>query len=155
MAFLKQFIHKVSHVHIKDVSESLAAATRGAQTGIAVSHCALGQGVNADNIRRCLEMLRDRGYNGVLSMECEGQGGVMIEQSLQWMRDTLAELKQKAYALDIRFEKEKDEAAERLDRPAIGQLDKSFVQFLEEVDLADFDRERLIREALKYLTAPE
>jgi len=26
-------------------------------------------------------------------MECEGQGGPMIEQSLRWMRDTLAELK--------------------------------------------------------------
>jgi len=92
VAFLKQFIDKVSHMHIKDVSESLAAATRGEQTGIAVSHCALGQGVNAENIRRCLEMLRDAGYTGVLSMECEGQGGTMIEQSLQWMRDTLAEL---------------------------------------------------------------
>jgi len=92
VAFLSRFIDKVSHMHIKDVSESLAAATRGEQTGIAVSHCALGQGVNAENIRRCLEILRDFGYNGVLSMECEGQAGPMIEQSLQWMRDTLAEL---------------------------------------------------------------
>lgn len=91
--FLKRFIDKVSHVHIKDVSESLAAAARGEQTGIAVSHCSLGQGVNADKIRRCLEMLRDHGYKGVLSMECEGQAGPMIEQSLQWIRDTLAELK--------------------------------------------------------------
>jgi sugar phosphate isomerase/epimerase len=92
-AFLKRFIHRVSHVHIKDVSESLAAAARGEQTGIAVSHCSLGQGVNAKNIRRCLEMLRDHDYEGVLSMECEGQAGPMIEQSLQWIRDTLAELK--------------------------------------------------------------
>jgi len=93
VAFLKRFLGKVSHVHIKDVSKSLAAATRGKQTGIAVSHCALGQGVNAENIRRCLEILRDNGYAGVLSMECEGQGGPMIEQSLKWMRDTLADLK--------------------------------------------------------------
>ena len=92
-AFLKRFIDRVSHVHIKDVSESLAAAVRGEQTGIAVSHCPLGQGVNAKNIRRCLEMLRDHGYKGVLSMECEGQAGPMIEQSLEWMRDALAELK--------------------------------------------------------------
>ena len=91
-AFLKRFIKKTSHVHIKDVSESLAAAVRGEQTGIAVSHCALGDGVNADNIRKCLELLRDHGYDGVLSMECEGQGGPMIEQSLQWMRRTLGEL---------------------------------------------------------------
>ncbi len=93
VAFLKRFIGKVSHVHIKDVSESLAAAARGEQTGIAVSHCALGEGVNADNIRQCLQLLRDRKYTGVLSMECEGQGGPMIERSLQWVRKTLAELK--------------------------------------------------------------
>jgi len=90
--FLERFIDRVSHVHIKDVSESLAAAARGGQTGIAISHCALGEGVNADNIRRCLELLRDHGYNGVLSMECEGQGGPMIEKSLKWMRKTLTEL---------------------------------------------------------------
>jgi len=92
VAFLERFIDRVSHVHVKDVSESLAAAVRGDQTGIAVSHCAIGDGVNADNIRKCLEMLRDHGYDGVLSMECEGQGGPMIEKSLAWMRKTLGEL---------------------------------------------------------------
>ncbi|MCK4881472.1 MAG: sugar phosphate isomerase/epimerase [Candidatus Omnitrophica bacterium] len=92
VAFLERFVDRVKHVHVKDVSESLAAATRGDQTGIAVSQCALGDGVNADNIRRCLEILRDAGYEGVLSMECEGQGGPMIEKSLEWMRRTLKEL---------------------------------------------------------------
>lgn len=92
VAFLKRFITKVSHVHIKDVSESLARAARGGQTGIAVSHCALGQGVNAANIRQCLTLLRDHGYTGALSIECEGQGGPMIEQSLNWLRGTLDEL---------------------------------------------------------------
>lgn len=93
VAFLERFIDRVSHVHIKDVSKSLAAKVRGGQTGIAVSHCALGDGVNADNIRKCLKILRDHGYDGVLSMECEGQAGPMIEKSLAWMRKTLAELK--------------------------------------------------------------
>lgn len=92
VAFLKRFLGKVSHVHIKDVSESLAAAVRGGQTGIAVSQCALGDGVNADNIRTCLGILRDAGYQGALSIECEGQGGPMIEQSLAWLRRTLKEL---------------------------------------------------------------
>lgn len=92
VAFLKRFIKKVSHVHLKDVSESLATAVRGGQTGIAVSHCALGGGVNADNIRQCLELLRETDYAGVLSIECEGQGGPMIEQSLAWLRGTLREL---------------------------------------------------------------
>ncbi len=91
-AFLRQFLDRVKHVHVKDVSESLAAAVRGEQTGIAVSHCALGDGVNADNIHQCLALLRDRGYDGVISMECEGQAGPMIEKSLTWVRDTLATL---------------------------------------------------------------
>jgi sugar phosphate isomerase/epimerase len=92
VAFLKRFLKRVSHVHVKDVSESLAKAVRGGETGIAVSHCALGEGVNADNIRRCLTMLHKARYEGVLSIECEGQGGPMIEKSLAWLRKTLAEL---------------------------------------------------------------
>jgi sugar phosphate isomerase/epimerase len=92
VAFLKRFVDRVNHVHIKDVSESLAAAVRGDQTGIAVSHCALGDGVNAENIRTCLSILRDRGFEGVVSMECEGQAGPMIEQSLKWVRDTFETL---------------------------------------------------------------
>ena len=91
-AFLERLIDRVSHVHVKDVSESLAAALRGKDTGIAQSHCAVGDGVNADNIKRCLKLLRDQGYNGVLSIECEGQGGTMIERSLAWVRETLADL---------------------------------------------------------------
>jgi sugar phosphate isomerase/epimerase len=91
-AFLSRFLDRLGHVHVKDVSPSLAAAVRGKQAGIAVSHCALGNGVNAENIQKCLALLRDHGYDGVLSMECEGQGGPMIEQSLQWLRATLAEL---------------------------------------------------------------
>ena len=87
--FLTRFRDKVSHVHIKDVSPSLAASARGELTGIAVSHCAIGEGVNAENIRRCIEFLFQSGYDGVLSMECEGQGGPMIEKSLDWIRQIL------------------------------------------------------------------
>jgi len=70
VAFAERFKDKVNHVHVKDVSESLAAAVRGAETGIAVSHCALGDGVNAENI----------------------QAGPMIERSLKWLRGALQEL---------------------------------------------------------------
>jgi sugar phosphate isomerase/epimerase len=90
--FLSRFIDRVSHVHLKDVSPSLAAAARGGQTGIAVSHCALGDGVNAENIKTCLAMLRDHGYDGVLSLECEGAAGPMIETSLAWIRATCRDL---------------------------------------------------------------
>lgn len=92
VAFLQRFLGRVSHVHVKDVSASLAAALRGGATGIAVSHCSLGEGVNADNIRRCLTLLHEAGYQGALSIECEGAGGPLIEQSLAWLRKTLQEL---------------------------------------------------------------
>ena len=90
--FCERFKDKVSHVHIKDVSESLAAAVRGNQTGIAVSSCSIGDGVNADNIKKVLTILHSNGYKGILSMECEGAGGPMIEKSLAWLRNTLNEL---------------------------------------------------------------
>ena len=92
VAFAEKFKDKISHVHIKDVSASLAAASRGELTGIAVSHCAIGEGVNAANIRRVVELLAEHGYDGVLSLECEGQGGPMIERSLAWVRGMLAEV---------------------------------------------------------------
>jgi sugar phosphate isomerase/epimerase len=92
VAFLKRFIGRLNHVHVKDVSPSLAAAARGKQAGIASSHCAIGEGVNAENIKKCLAVMRDHGYQGVLSMECEGEGGPMIERSLKWLRGALAGL---------------------------------------------------------------
>ena len=36
-----------------------------------------------------LTLLRNHGYNGTLSMECEGQGGPLIEKSLAWLKKTL------------------------------------------------------------------
>jgi len=92
VAFLERFLEKVDHVHIKDVSAELARALRGELTGIAVSHCAIGDGVNAGNIRRVVRMLSKAGFDGVLSLECEGQGGPLIERSLAWVRQLLAEI---------------------------------------------------------------
>lgn len=92
VAFLERFKHKVNHVHIKDVSPSLAASARGDLTGIAVSQCAIGEGVNADNIRRCIEILAASGYDGVLSLECEGEGGPMLERSLNWTVQALQDV---------------------------------------------------------------
>ena len=92
VAFCERFQDQVTHVHVKDVSQSLADSVRGEQTGIAVSHCAIGEGVNGQNIEQVLNVLNERGYDGVLSMECEGQGGPMIEKSLGWLRSTLTAL---------------------------------------------------------------
>ncbi len=90
--FCRRFLPRIKHVHIKDVSESLAEQMRGKDTGIGISHSAIGDGVNAENIKKILSILKDSGYDGVLSLECEGQGGPLIEKSLSWLRKTLAEL---------------------------------------------------------------
>lgn len=87
VAFLTKFKSKVSHVHVKDVSASLAASLRGELTGIAVSATAIGDGVNVENIRKCFDILVDIKYDGIVSIECEGQGGPMIEKSLAWVRE--------------------------------------------------------------------
>ena len=67
--------------------------------------------------------------------------------------ETLAELKQRSFALNIRFEREKTEGEDsRFGRSAIGRLDEAFVEYLKSIDLEGFDRDRLEREALKYLS---
>jgi len=68
----------------------------------------------------------------------------------------IAELKQKSFALDVRFEKDSSkESAGSFGRGAIGRIDTGFLGFLEIVDLKGFDRERLKKEAMKYLAAEE
>ncbi len=81
--FVERFKDRISHVHIKDVSQALAEALRGNSTGIAMSHCAIGDGVNAKNIEACIKILLDFGYDGVFSLECEGN---VLEKSLEWCR---------------------------------------------------------------------
>lgn len=98
VAFLDRFKDKVSHVHVKDVSQSLAASLRGELTGIAVSHTVIGQGVNVDNIKKCFDILVDIEYDGVVSIECEGQGGPMIEESLVWVRELVNDANQRIAA---------------------------------------------------------
>lgn len=93
VAFCRRFVKRIKHVHIKDVSKSLADASRGSETGIGISHSAIGDGVNAENIRAILGLLKDSGYTGHISMEVEGQGGPLIEKSLAWLRATMKELK--------------------------------------------------------------
>lgn len=90
--FANRFARRTSHVHIKDVSKELAEAARGNATGIALSHSAIGDGVNAENIRQTLKILHEAGYDGPLSMEVEGQGGPLIEKSLRWLRSALFDL---------------------------------------------------------------
>ncbi len=70
--------------------------------------------------------------------------------------DALAELKQKSFALDIRFEKEKTAGdGHQFGRSAIGRLDEGFIAYLDTVALEGFDKERLKKEALRYLNLAE
>jgi len=87
--FLRRFRHKVSHCHIKDVSEELARAVRGGETGIASSVVAIGEGVNADNISGCIELLKEMDWDGVVSIECEAAPG-KVERSLEWLRGQIS-----------------------------------------------------------------
>ena len=89
VAFMKRFRDKCSHCHIKDVSEDLARAVRGGETGIATSVVAIGEGVNAENIAGCIELLKEINWDGVLSIECEAAPG-NIEKSLEWLRKEIA-----------------------------------------------------------------
>jgi sugar phosphate isomerase/epimerase len=90
VAYLQRFRRKVNHIHIKDVSTELAAALKGKLTGIALSSAAVGEGVNADNIRACVAILKETGFEGTMSLECDAQGGPLLERSLGWMRQTVA-----------------------------------------------------------------
>jgi sugar phosphate isomerase/epimerase len=90
--FLARFLNRVGHVHIKDVAPRLSETGRGKQTGIGMSHCPIGEGVNAQNIRGCLELLRDQGFRGAVSLECEAQGGPVMERSILWIRGVLKDL---------------------------------------------------------------
>ena len=83
--YIKIFRKYLSHAHIKDVSEGLAAAVRGEETGIATSEVPVGGGVNADNIKGCLEFLKETDWDGVVSIECFGSDE-NIRDSVEFLR---------------------------------------------------------------------
>ncbi len=83
--YLKALRKYVVHCHIKDVSPALAAAARGEETGIGSSEVYVGGGVNADNIRACMEFLHRGAWDGVVSLECSGTDE-NTRKSVEWMR---------------------------------------------------------------------
>ena len=86
--YLKRFRKYLTHAHIKDVSAGLAAAARGEETGIAVSEVPIGGGVNADNIKQCIDFLKQTNFDGVLSIECFGSDE-NIGRSVQFLRQLI------------------------------------------------------------------
>jgi len=89
LEYLTRFRKYLSHVHVKDVSAELAEAARGAETGIACSAVPIGGGVNAENIRKCVEYLRETNWDGVMSLECHGSDE-NIRKSVAYLRGLLA-----------------------------------------------------------------
>jgi inosose dehydratase len=87
--FLARFIDRVAHVHIKDVTPELDHSDRGRLTGIGMSHSAIGEGRNAANIAECVRLLHAFGYCGAMSLECDAQGGPVMQRSLEWFRGVL------------------------------------------------------------------
>lgn len=85
LEYLKTFRKYLSHAHIKDVSEGLAAAVRGEETGIACSEVPIGGGVNAENIKKCIAYLQETGWDGVVSIECDG-ADANIRASTEFLR---------------------------------------------------------------------
>jgi sugar phosphate isomerase/epimerase len=89
LEYLKEFRGYLAHCHIKDVSAGLAAAVRGEETGIACSEVPVGGGVNAENIKKCLNYLRATSWSGVVSIECYGSDQ-NIRQSVEFLRPLVA-----------------------------------------------------------------
>jgi sugar phosphate isomerase/epimerase len=88
VAYCRRFADRIRHVHCKDVSQSLAAALRGEDTGIAMSEVAIGDGINADNIAECIKILSRVSHDIVFSIECLGTAS-FIKRSVEWLRGHL------------------------------------------------------------------
>ncbi len=74
-------------MHLKDVGEDRSAAMWGEETGIASSEATLGEGVNADSISQCLDIMIVTGREVVASPEAGGD--VLTTSSVEWIRETL------------------------------------------------------------------
>lgn len=85
LEFLKAVRPWLNHLHCKDVPRELAAAERGQSTGISSSASAIGNGANAENIRRCIRYLKETDWDGVFSLELLGVDEA-LQESVRWTR---------------------------------------------------------------------
>jgi len=90
VTFLKAVRKYVTHVHVKDVSKELAEAARGKSTGISASVVHIGEGVNAPNIAQCIRFLHETAWDGVFSIESDGEENVI--KSVAWLREQIKAL---------------------------------------------------------------
>lgn len=87
LEFLKAVRKYVTHVHCKDVSQALADAMRGKDTGISASTVYIGEGVNAPHIAKCIEFLAETDWDGVFCVESDG--GENVIKSVAWLREQI------------------------------------------------------------------
>jgi sugar phosphate isomerase/epimerase len=90
LEFLQAVRPYVTHVHVNDVSEALAEAARGKSTGISASTVHIGEGVNAPNITACMAYLLETGWDGVWSIESDGEQNAI--KSVAWLQEQLEAL---------------------------------------------------------------
>lgn len=83
VAMVKELLPWIHHFHVKDVAPELESSV-GKETGIAASEVYVGQGLNADNIRKIVELLKAAGWSGVMTLESKGERNT--SRSLEWFR---------------------------------------------------------------------
>jgi len=83
VAMVKELLPWIKHFHVKDVAPELRANI-GKDTGIAASEVYVGQGINADNIRKIVDILKANRWSGVMSLETKGEAN--SAKSLEWLR---------------------------------------------------------------------
>jgi inosose dehydratase len=83
VAMTRELLPWIRHFHVKDVAPELQASV-GEETGIAASEVHVGEGINADNIRRIVDLLKEEDWSGVMSLETKGEANTL--KSLDWFR---------------------------------------------------------------------
>ena len=86
VAMVKELLPWIRHFHVKDVAPELQENI-GKDTGIAASAVYVGQGINADNIRQIVELLKETDWAGVMSLETRGEANTL--KSVEWLRGIL------------------------------------------------------------------
>jgi len=79
----------------------------------------------------------------------------LSEETIKTMpTQTINAQKKKAFSLNISMSRAKEDGDTlQFGRSGIGRLDQSFLEFLEQVDLTGFDKERIQKEATRYFAA--
>jgi sugar phosphate isomerase/epimerase len=86
VAMTKELLPWIRHFHVKDVAPELKASI-GKDTGIAASGVHVGQGINADNIRRIVALLKETNWSGAMSLETRGEANTL--KSVEWFKGLL------------------------------------------------------------------